>query len=290
MTEIASQTAPAVIEESAPSQIEEQIAGSAESAPVAEEPKVETPEATPEPTEEKESESKAVRELQRQRKERRKAERDAAYWRGVAEARAQVTPQVEAPKEQELVKPKLEDFPDDYEAFERAKEEYLEAKLEKKIEAKLEKKYSSRDTQANEDKVQKDFVAMIETEAEKNPDFPDIVKDMGDRITPAMGRVIMESDISSELILYFHNNPKVEKELSKLSEVSPLSAARRLGSIEQELKSKPKPEPPKKVSSAPEPISTVKATGPAGIVDDDDLPIDEYIKRKNEKQFGARKR
>ena len=47
----------------------------------------------------------------------------------------------------------------------------------------------------------------------------------------------------------------------------------------------PKPAPPKKVSAAPEPVKPLAGSSPATI-DEDDLPMEEYYKRRTKQLYG----
>ena len=75
------------------------------------------------------------------------------------------------------------------------------------------------------------------------------------------------------------------EEAAKIARMEPMRAAVEFGKIEAKISSTPKPEAPKKVSAAPAPISTVQATASA-TVDEDNLPMDEYYKRRTKAVYG----
>lgn len=116
--------------------------------------------------------------------------------------------------------------------------------------------------------------------ATKFKDFGEAVKvvnreagqlfDQYGRATP-FGEAILASDDPAAVIHAIGTNPDLAADLADLS---PIQQARRIARLEAEL-SKPK-EPPK--SSAPKPITPVKASKPDNGLSDD-LPIDEWRRR-----------
>jgi hypothetical protein len=66
-----------------------------------------------------------------------------------------------------------------------------------------------------------------------------------------------------------------------------MQAAREMGILEAKLSFVPVVEPPKRVSTAPEPVKTVTPTS-AAVVDEDSLPMEEYHKRRTQQEYGPR--
>jgi hypothetical protein len=60
-----------------------------------------------------------------------------------------------------------------------------------------------------------------------------------------------------------------------------------MGMVEAKIGFAPVVEPPKRVSSAPEPVKAVATTSSA-VVDEDTLPMEEYHKRRTQQNYGPR--
>ena len=96
-----------------------------------------------------------------------------------------------------------------------------------------------------------------------------------------MATVIKSSENPAELLRYLD---KHRVEAAQMKVMPPELGAAAMGKLLARLENAPPPEPPKRVSQAPEPIRTVKAKG-SGQIDEDKLPMDEWVKRRNQKQF-----
>ena len=275
MEENATQNAVAVSQESAP--VTTEVAVSQESAPV-------TTEVAAEQTTEVEGSepSKAVKELIAQRKRRQQAEQEAAYWRGVAEARGTKTQEIQASTPVEkpvsaIPVPRPEDFPDSWEDYERAKDEYLIQQATVRFNQQNQQETQRRQAESE----QQTFIRRIETAAKEDPLLIDLLADNTLPVSQAMAPIITSSDHAPELLKWLHSN---RQEAARIAAMPPILAAKELGAIEAQIKFKPKPAAPKTVSIAPEPIQTV-TTSTNTTVDEDNLPIDEWIKRRNKLTF-----
>ena len=225
-------------------------------------------------TEEVPEQSKAVKELISVRKRAQMAEAELAHYKSLATQTT--TPEKVDETAKPLVMPKSEDFKT-WDEYEEAKGEYFIAKAEERFAAK----YNTNLQKHNTETAEKDFQERIALAMEDNPVLEDILADKTMTISPAMAEVIKGSDMSPQLLIYLNDN---RKEAKRLSLLSPTMAAKELGKIEAAIAVAPKPIPPKKVSTAPEPIKTVSGVGTAK-VDEDQLPIDEWMKRRNAAQF-----
>lgn len=96
----------------------------------------------------------------------------------------------------------------------------------------------------------------------------------------ALGQVVLEADNPAAVLNYLGKNPDVASELADLS---PTQLARRMVSIEAKATAKPQ------TSSAPKPLSPVK---PAAVMNElsSDLPIDEWMKRREQEARARRGR
>lgn len=221
--------------------------------------------------------SKAVKELIAQRKKRQAAEQEAAYWRGVAEARGgqkpDATPQAPAQQAPAVPVPPVLDNFETFEEYEAAKDEYLVQKAEYTLMQKLQQ----RQQQEKVAQVHNAFWSKVDALENEDPHIKDTVTAVGNMVTPVVADLVVQSELGIELVKHFHKNPAEAKRISMLP---PVLAAKELGALEAQLKYTPKPTPPKQVSAAPEPIPTVTPAGNA-IVDEDNLPIDQWIERRN---------
>ena len=250
-------------------------------------PEVEAPaeeSAAPAPAEEapKEEQSKAVKELIAQRKKRQAAEQEAAYWRGVAESKAkpEAPAQVATPPGEVTgpVEPNVNDFAT-YADFERAERAYFVELAKAEMRQEIKREQTAQQQAVKQQTFQEKIMAAIKAD----PEFEEIIHDNSLPISNDVLPLLQESDVAPELIRYLHNNRDHAK---KMFYMSPIQAAKEIGAIEAQLKHKPTPAPPpKKVSQAPEPTPTVTPQG-SGVLDEDSLPIDQWIARRNKAQFG----
>lgn len=245
---------------------------------------VEQEAATPEnPSEEQGSEpSVPVKELIAQRKKRQKAEQEAAYWRGQAEARAVQEQQVKPPVQQQAQQgppqaPKLDDF-ETFEQYEQAKDEYVIQAAEYRIAQKIAQQQQVVRTRS----VEQAFEQKFEAAAKEDPSLIEIRNDPTLPVSPVLGKLIQQSDDGIAVLRWLNNNREAAAKISKLE---PMRAAIEFGRIEATIQGTPKQEQPRKVSAAPTPISTVKTTAPATI-NEDDLPMEEYYKRRTKAVYG----
>lgn len=278
--ENATQNAIAAPEGSAPQENTEVASENAEGQGSAPE---ETPSQTEQNTEVEGAEpSKAVKELIAQRKKRQQAEQEAAYWKGVAEGRGtKQEPTIQVPVKQELPsRPPHQDNFETFEEYEEARASYVLNKAKEEIRRELVE--NQRIQQENQ--LVRTFQERMEAAAKDDPTIIDIQNDTTLHISDAMAFVIKQSEEAPHILKWLDQNRDESKRISSLH---PIMAAKELGKIEDSIKKKPTPKPPPKVSAAPEPIKTVTPSGSPS-TDEDKLPLDEWIRRRNEAQFKRR--
>ena len=166
--------------------------------------------------------------------------------------------------------PKQEDF-QNYDDFLIAK-----AKFEVKQETESEKFRT-----AIED-LDKQHSARMAKAAEKDPEIFEIQNDPDLPITQPMAIAIKGSDLGPEIVRYLADN---RVEAARIAHLNPIFAAREIGKIEAKLSN---PTPAKNKSSAPKPITTVEGVG-VELIDEEKLPMSEFVKRRNEAQYGKRR-
>ena len=168
-------------------------------------------------------------------------------------------------------RPNREDFEDD--------ESFLEALTDWKVDVKL-KAASGKEKETQKeveektgaDEVYEAMDQMISTGREKYEDFDSVAMDKDLAITPEMTEIILESEVSADIMYYLGQNPD---EAAEISQLTPLKIAKRLASIElelekgedgreeekEEVETLPKPPVKKKLTKTPEPITPVRETG-----------------------------
>ena len=137
-------------------------------------------------------------------------------------------------------------------------DDYVAAKAEFIAERKINQTLSEREnkqkaaTEAAERLKTVDSWSQKVTQATAElPDFEDVIASSDVPMTEPMQQAIMESDIGPKLAYYLANNPE---EAVKIANMSPASAIRSLGRIEERLATQ---KPAVKATSAPEPLKTV---------------------------------
>jgi len=168
-------------------------------------------------------------------------------------------------------RPKREDFEDNEAFFEALTDWKVDAKL-KAAEGKKKETQAETEEKTGVDEVYEVMDQMVSTGREKYEDFDTVAMDTSLMITPAMTEIILESEVSADIMYYLGQNPDEAADIAKLT---PMKIAKKLAEIEEkvtegkeeeveeEVKENP-PEPPvkkKKLTKTPEPITPVRETG-----------------------------
>jgi hypothetical protein len=222
-----------------------------------------------------------LQELKAQRKKRQELEKQNAYLQGLIDAKGATPPaQPEAPKE--VTAPKLDDFAT-YEDFDKANRQYIVtvAKQELRQELQKEKEKEQLETQ------QQSFEKRIAAAAVADPTIQEIIQDRTMTINPAMAEVIKSSEAAPELLKWLDSNREEARRIASIK--NPIISARELALVEGRLQAAPSPPPPKRVSQAPEPIATVNSGAGSLTVDEDKLPMAEWVEREKQRLQAKRK-
>ncbi len=100
--------------------------------------------------------------------------------------------------------------------------------------------------------------AKVEAAKEEYDDYEEVVSKSKAHVEAHVGAAVLESDIGPAIFRHLALNPEV---LEKLNGMSEKSAIREIGKIEAVLEKNEKTAPPvKKVSTAPEPVKSVKSS------------------------------
>jgi len=119
-----------------------------------------------------------------------------------------------------------------------------------------------REQHREQTKVLEGYNEREEVAREKFDDFEQVAYNPNLKITQVMAQTIQSSDVGPEVAYYLGTNPK---EAERISRLAPLLQAREIGKLEVKVSDAP---PVKRTSSAPAPISPVKAPSSGGTVYD----------------------
>jgi len=255
----------------------------------------ETPEETADEGSQPTTEHKVdVKELIAERKKKQVARQEAAYWKGKADATSLQTPKVSEEPQRQLqsshgapAEPASDNF-DSWDDYEKAHARYLVDLAKHEIRQEqhqyvVQQQRATQQSRAQEERA--NFETRIEKAAESNPTILSIMEDETLPLHTSALPLVYDSEVAPELLLALNKDRKEATRIFHLFNSNPILAARELGKLEAKLMSAPKPVPPKRVSQAPSPISTVKGSG-SGLVDEANLPIDQWIARRNKAEFG----
>lgn len=209
----------------------------------------------------------------------REAEREAAYWKGVAEGKQPKPSEDVKPKVQPSGKPTIDQY-DNY-------DDYIDALTDWKVDQKLTTTQAKTEEEKAKATYQEKKQALEDALTEASEEDPDILEYYHDTtlpLSPVMAEVFLNADPALQ-VKYIKWAGENRKEAARISKMSPIAAIKELGKIEDRLLNPTKVEP-KKVSQAPEPISTVKPKGAITNALDDDADISEFIKARNKQSRG----
>lgn len=199
----------------------------------------------------------------------RESEREAAYWRGKAEGGKTPEPEQKVATAEDP-EPNESQF-QDYGAFVKAQARW-EVRQELKGERARVVKASEEATKAE---AEKSFAEKLRASADKHEDFREVVFAPTLTVNQHMLAIVQESEIGPDILYHLGKNPD---EAARISRLSPLTAAREIGKLEAKLSAPPaKPPEPKRVTSAPPPVTTLSGNGTA-TVDPSKMSDDDWYK------------
>ena len=177
-------------------------------------------------------------------------------------------------QETEQGKPSVDSF-DDYDA-------YLEALADWKVSQRLAKQQEEARLRSQAEQIASKQVAIEQAALsiaaagkQKYEDFDAVIASDGVTFTDEMVEALASSEHGAEVAYYLGKNPS---ESQKLAMLPPVQLGRAIAMIESEV-SRPVP------ASIPKPADTVTTVGESETVnvDPDSLPIDEWMRRENER-------
>ena len=121
--------------------------------------------------------------------------------------------------------------------------------------------------------------------AEQFEDFEEVAAAEDLPVTEAMTYAMLESDIGHQIQYHLGSNPD---EAQRISQLNPVQQVREMALLEASL-SAPKAKPRKKTTSAPEPIKPVGGKSAPRSIDEDTMPLDEYMTKFNRRELPSQK-
>lgn len=221
-------------------------------------------------------------------REKYEAQREADYWRGVAEGR--IKPEAPAQPAQRTEAPLPAGAPPRPVFDERYQGDYdsyvtdLAAWTVQVERAKIEIENNTRREQETAQQAITKHLERVDTVRQARTDFDEVVEASPVRLRNELVKEIVTSDLSAELIYHLAKNPQ---EADRLNTLSVSQGIRELGRLEERLTPKDPPQPPRRISQAPEPVTPIggRETVNKNL---DEMSMEEYAKyeqkRLREKQ------
>lgn len=220
--------------------------------------------------------SRSQRRRQAQKARMQRLERENAELRELM-ARGQRPAGSADDDDKDLVEPKESDFPNDYLAYERAKQQYDVRKAIRDENRRVADANRKADAERAHIAKLSAYDARLDVVKDRIPDFDDVMK-------AAQGREIRDDVL--DLILDDKKGPLIAYHLAKnpdkvdaLNRMSPVAAAREIGSLSARIRGPQS----KKATTAPKPKSTPKG-GSEPSSSQRELSVEEWFARENKRE------
>lgn len=243
-----------------------------------------TEESTAEPEQEQQPESKANKTFTQEELDeivKKRLAKESRRISKLAEAEAEnrmLRKQLERnePKQEE---PQGKPTPSQYQDY----ESYIEALTDWKTDQKLSGLRAETEAQQR-NREAADRAAQVQSKlnavADKYEDFEEVALDPSVPITQAMAETIADSDMGGDLAYYLGSH---RDEAARISRLSPVQQVREITKLEAKLSA-----PQVTKSSAPKPITPISTSKAPLTGLSDDLPVDEWLKRRDSQVFKKR--
>jgi len=202
-------------------------------------------------------------------RKRRDAERDAEYWRQQAQK------QPEKPVEE--VKPEPLKTLADFDYDESKYQSHLFGKAQEGAVESARQVLKEEQSQQSASRKISDFRGREAEFSKDVDDYHEVVQNRDLRINQVMADVATEMDGGPEVLYYLGKNPDLA---DKISQLSPLSAAREMGRLEAKIQSQEKSG--KQVSEAPAPAPKLTAVEPSITKSLDELEQRDFNKARRD--------
>lgn len=210
------------------------------------------------PTEEKKPNPKLERrfsEITKQREEARAEARREREAREALEARIKALEQPKPTVVEEDQEPQPSQFQD---AFEYAKA-LAEYTADKRI-AEMKKQEAEERAAQERQKVIETWASKVQTAKANLPDFDEVVASSDVVVSDDIRDAILESDVGPQVLYHLAENEDLAK---KIAGMSPRSALREIGKLEERFSAKPEVKETVVKSRAPAPINPIRGGTPA---------------------------
>lgn len=198
---------------------------------------------------------------------RHDAEREAAYWRGKVEGGAVKPSDTAAAAEAEPQQEKFESY-----------EAYLKALARWEVSQTLAVERTRMREESQAQTVAQGFDAQVKAAREKHADFDAVVYNEDLRISETMRDAMIHTENGAALAYHLGTHPE---EAARIANLPPMVQVMAMGRLQARLEAKAQPQPAAPApSNAPAPISPVKASAPATTGLREDLPIGDWMKRR----------
>jgi hypothetical protein len=168
------------------------------------------------------------------------------------------------------------------EDFEEARTRYVVEKAKWDLKQELEA-HRARETQGE---IERRYRARMAAAAGSDPELLEIENDTTLPVSLPMALAIKESEAAPSILRYLAAH---RDEAARIAGLNPIAAAREIGRIEAAAEVASRPQTRTVVSQAPEPVRPVGGTKGSIDTDDERVPIDEFVRRRNEAQYGKRR-
>lgn len=196
------------------------------------------------------------RKRQEAQEQARQAREEAAFLRGQLAAATPAAPAEPAAPTGPPVAPRAEDY-EHWDDFQAADRQHIVKLAEYNVMRNLQTIEQQRTAQRAQQETETNWQQRRTTAVAKYPDFNEVISNPDFTQSATVADVIKTHDQGPDLAYHLGTNLT---EAARINALPPLQAAMALGQIAANLAGKPAPAPPRVVSQAPEPISTVPLT------------------------------
>ena len=200
------------------------------------------------------------RKRQEAQEQARQAREEAAFLRGQLAAATPAAPAEPVAPTGPPVAPRAEDY-EHWDDFQAADRQHIVKLAEYNVLQRIEQRDQHLVQQRTQQETETNWQQRRTTAVAKYPDFNEVIGNPDFTQSATVADVIKTHDQGPDLAYHLGTNLT---EAARINALPPLQAAMALGQIAATLAGKPAPAPPRVVSQAPEPISTVPlAVAPA---------------------------
>lgn len=201
----------------------------------------------------------------------RSAEREAEYWKSLAQEKAEKPPEPQIP-----AMPDLNLSLENPEKYQEAMAKYnadlheYNKGVAKYVNSEATFEAQTQQAEALSKELDQEWSSNVESFKESAPDFDKLVQREDNPLSQPMFEIAKRSELGPEVLYELAKNPA---EAMRIYGMNPIQTAHEMGKIEARLSVKPKTK-----SSAPSPLSNVRAGGETAHKNMSDLPMEDYAK------------